>query len=567
MIPGITAQASTGGSVYTPADFMAVTPTALLSLRKLNPGYSGPCIRVRRSTDSTEQDIGFSAGVLDVAALLTFCGAGNGFIRTWYDQSGNGNHCTQTTTSGSAQPQIVASGAVVTAGGYPAIYFNGASGQMYLNCPFHFLNSEQTIVYSARRTTAFQTQYTGVLGTQRSSRMGLGLSNSGQPNIQQLGTADKSGWSEKAGNSNTSDKWMVQGWATRFGVGGNGIIDVLSTFNGNHGAYFAMGGMGGTTTGSFIHSNNFQGYMRDLVVYPSFLTTQYRKSIEQDICVLTGVTFQSPYFTPSDAYGVPNLDQVLALRKVVPEYNGPCITVGNASGVLKEIGFDGSGELDTTALAAHCGSGNGNVFVWHDQLGNGNSPINDVNGPYIMISGTLQTLGGYPALVGGDNFSLNSAFGFILDPFTAAVAASSTSTAYRSIWSHTMSSAQMGIGYQATDGQQALMCNGVTHSVNGITTPTNTPFIDIWRGATGYTSGNYTLTPTRNGPDKPNITTNFSTRTGYKNHYRLWDTVSAANDFFQGPIAEMVIAKRVLDSTDRYLISNSMGTRFGVTIT
>jgi hypothetical protein len=25
---------------------------------------------------------------LDTASLLTFCGAGNGFVTTWYDQSG-----------------------------------------------------------------------------------------------------------------------------------------------------------------------------------------------------------------------------------------------------------------------------------------------------------------------------------------------------------------------------------------------------------------------------------------------------------------------------------------------
>lgn len=566
MIPGIVAQASSGASLYTLADFMAVAPTALFSFRKLNPAYSGNCMKVRRSTDNTTLDIGFVGGVLDTAALLAFVGAGNGFVHTWYDQSGNGNNVTQTTAS-AAQPRIVSGGVLDTSDGYPAIYFNGVSGEAFFNVPFHFLEAAQTIVLSAKRLVGVQTQYTGFIGTQRSSRMALGLSNTGQMNIQQLGSADKSFWDEKGGNANVTNKWIIQGWATRFGKGDNGIIDVLGTLNGNHGAYIAMGGMGGSPTGSFIHSNQFQGYMRDLVVYPSYLTTQYRKSIEQDLCVMTGVTFRMPYIAPSNAYGVPNLDQVLALRKLIPEYNGPCVTVGNASGVYKEIGFDGSGELDTTALAAHCGSGDGTVMVWHNQLGDGNSPGLDDSGPRIVIAGTLQTLGGKPAIVGGDGRSLNSGFGFILDPFTAAVAAATTSTAYRCVWSHTMSWAQMGIGYQATDGQQALMCNGVTHSVNGITTATNTPFVDIWRGGTAYSSGNYTLTPTRNGPDKPNITLNFSTMTGYKNHYRIWDTVSPANDFFQGPIAEMVIAKRVLDSTDRYLISNSMGTRFGVTIT
>lgn len=50
------------------------------------PGYTGPCIRVRRSSDSTEQDIGFSNGVVDTAAIATFVGSGTGYVLVWYDQ-------------------------------------------------------------------------------------------------------------------------------------------------------------------------------------------------------------------------------------------------------------------------------------------------------------------------------------------------------------------------------------------------------------------------------------------------------------------------------------------------
>ena len=62
------------------------------SLRKLRTDYSGNAIRVRRSSDNAEQDFGFSGNDLDTASLLTFCGACNGFITTWYDQSGNANN-------------------------------------------------------------------------------------------------------------------------------------------------------------------------------------------------------------------------------------------------------------------------------------------------------------------------------------------------------------------------------------------------------------------------------------------------------------------------------------------
>jgi hypothetical protein len=83
------------------------------SLRKLRTAYSGSAIRVRRSSDNTEQDIGFVGNNLDTASLLTFCGAGNGFVTTWYDQSTNANNATQATAA--SQAQIVSVGAVITA--------------------------------------------------------------------------------------------------------------------------------------------------------------------------------------------------------------------------------------------------------------------------------------------------------------------------------------------------------------------------------------------------------------------------------------------------------------------
>ena len=84
---------------------------AAYSLRLLRTAYSGNSIRVRRSSDNAEQDIAFVGNDLDTASLLTFCGAGNGFVTTWYDQSGNANDATQSTAVN--QCQIVSSGALI----------------------------------------------------------------------------------------------------------------------------------------------------------------------------------------------------------------------------------------------------------------------------------------------------------------------------------------------------------------------------------------------------------------------------------------------------------------------
>ena len=93
------------------------------SLRKLSSTYSGSAIRVRRSSDNAEQDIGFVSGDLDTSSLLSFVGANNGFITTWYDQSGNSRDAEQ--SSNTNQPQIVLSGSVVMVDGNPSIQFDG----------------------------------------------------------------------------------------------------------------------------------------------------------------------------------------------------------------------------------------------------------------------------------------------------------------------------------------------------------------------------------------------------------------------------------------------------------
>jgi hypothetical protein len=96
------------------------------SLRKLSDVYSGNSIRVRRSSDNAEQDIGFSSNQLDTASLISFVDAGggakNGFVTTWYDQSGNAINATQTTAAN--QPQIVLNSVVISNGGKPCIQFS-----------------------------------------------------------------------------------------------------------------------------------------------------------------------------------------------------------------------------------------------------------------------------------------------------------------------------------------------------------------------------------------------------------------------------------------------------------
>jgi hypothetical protein len=113
-------------TVYTKPLLLSLYPGASVaySLRKISTSYIGSAIRVRRSNDNAEQNIGFVNDVLDTASLLTFCGANNGFVTTWYDQSGNTNNAVQATAG--LQARIVNAGAITYQNGKPVIDFYGA---------------------------------------------------------------------------------------------------------------------------------------------------------------------------------------------------------------------------------------------------------------------------------------------------------------------------------------------------------------------------------------------------------------------------------------------------------
>jgi hypothetical protein len=128
----------------TPVETATVTvgtaPTALLldgrtdieaafAYFRLRTAYTGPLVRVRRSSDNAQQDIGYNgSNLLDTTALATFLGSSDGFLVTEYDQSGNGRHVTQATAA--AQPRIATAGTVNLVNGRPAPEYDGVDDRL-----------------------------------------------------------------------------------------------------------------------------------------------------------------------------------------------------------------------------------------------------------------------------------------------------------------------------------------------------------------------------------------------------------------------------------------------------
>lgn len=262
-----------GGGGGSPLLDTVTGAEAAYSLRLLRSAYSGDAIRVRRSSDNTQQDIGFDgSGDLDTSALTSFVGAGDGFLATWYDQSGNGRNATQSTWAD--QPKIVESGTVsVDSSGNPRAVFSGSQdigadfNPTTLSQPTYFtLVAERTSV--ATRTYIFDSFDGGArqaLFVQTNEVMFAGS----LPSIV-LGDTDRHIWSLLY-NGASSGAWQdgvdVSPGST---VGSNGLdgIRLGSRFNG---------------------SEPMSGYISEFVVWASDQSAN-RSTIEDDVATYYGIT-------------------------------------------------------------------------------------------------------------------------------------------------------------------------------------------------------------------------------------------------------------------------------------
>ena len=108
-------------------------------------------------------------------------------------------------------------------------------------------------------------------------------------------------------------------------------------------------------------------YLQEYVGTDTGDTFQYTAVISHEL-VSTLTTLLDQYSGATAAY---------SLRKLRNAYSGNCIIVrrDGASPGSQAIGFNASGELDTTAIFSFCGSNNGFVTRWYDQSGNSNDLV------------------------------------------------------------------------------------------------------------------------------------------------------------------------------------------------
>lgn len=89
-----------------------------------------------------------------------------------------------------------------------------------------------------------------------------------------------------------------------------------------------------------------------------------------------------------------------ALFQLYSSYTGDCIRVyRDSDGDTLDVGFDGSGDLNTADIESFCSGTTGRVITWYDQSGNGYDMVY-VTGTRAIIyeSGAVYTVNGTPAV-------------------------------------------------------------------------------------------------------------------------------------------------------------------------
>jgi len=334
---------------------------AAYSTRRLYGQYTGAALRVREDSGDTETDIGFdSNGDLDTAAIATHCGSANGYVTKWYGQessggTGSGNDAEQSTSG--TQPQIYNGTAVITENGKPCIKF----------VPINRLQTTASLtLYNVIAVcTSEETSYTyGNFVAFENAVNDTGLS---------VGTSNTQIYGPQFSGDTLTDIDVYQD-AVLFGHGDTDYADTE-----NQHLYYAITtsqkSAGKLALGDRIDNNGGPIYgplacnIQEVIVYPTNQSSTNRSGIEgnQNAHYQIG-NFGTPtsgllydYSGAAAAYSVRQLSNTSALAMRIRE---------DGTDTETDIGFDANGNLDTAAIASHCGANNGYVVSWADQSGN-----------------------------------------------------------------------------------------------------------------------------------------------------------------------------------------------------
>ena len=363
---------------------------AAYSLRRLSSTYTGAAIEV--TSNGSTQDIGFDIeGNLDTSALINFCGANDGRVSKWYDQSGNGNDLVQATAND--QPKI----------------YDGTDGLVKISDEpaIEFYESNAKFLESSSNITVDDFFVLNVIKK---------AGHAGGDTLWAFGTSGDTEFQQLANLNNNEDYYIRRDNGS--GTNINSYIGKQVDFEGPHNVVSLSydqtnpvlrinGKVEWDTDASDVYgaSNQrivlgenpqenagFRGKQQEFLVYPSDMRTKVA-GIEKNINKHYKI-YEQPLLDVAEDAAV-----AFSLRRLRSDYTGPAINVFNGTD-YKDIYFKANGTLDTNAISKFCGSNDGRVAVWYDQSGNNFhfSQTSDTLRPTIYTSGAVFTSNSKPSI-------------------------------------------------------------------------------------------------------------------------------------------------------------------------
>ena len=333
---------------------------AAYSTRRLN-GNVTECMVIRRASDSTTTTIGFVDGDIDESAIETFCTGTTCTVVTWKDQSGNSidaSAVTEGTIYDSGALKKINGTLYIDGGTYDASFTGSSTGHLFMTLQRPTVATPRYIATSDSTNKYYFYGYDGNTG---------GTSSGVTVNSYRLNGTTASSVNRDFIWDNTESQTQAT-----VDVDDSSFIDRRLYFN----VFSAP-------------------YYQEFIYYSSTKSTANRNSIESNI---------GDYFTQNtpllDTYS--GAAAAYSLRLLDSTYTGPAIEVYAGTNGTADIGFNVFGELDTVALAAHCGNQNGTVRTWYDQSGNGRhatQTVSTANQPKIYDASTgVITESGKPSM-------------------------------------------------------------------------------------------------------------------------------------------------------------------------
>ena len=185
----------------------------------------------------------------------TATAGGNGFVTTWYDQSGNGLNATQITAG--SQPQIVSNGSILLQGGKPSIKYDGSNDYMTIST---FTASVKTIFALFQHNGV--DSYDGIVTARPTGEVNLGLASDERSGFTMA-------YSQTTIDSFNSTSFYVNSFQTKILESTNGL---------NYTVYIKSNSLGGVKNfiiGSDILGGGrwLNGSVNEIIMYSNDLTS------------------------------------------------------------------------------------------------------------------------------------------------------------------------------------------------------------------------------------------------------------------------------------------------------